>query len=163
MENEITNCSEDCTCKSEKKKCACKEKIASLEAEKSELNDKYLRLYSDFENYKRRSQKEKEDTINGVTTKILSSILDIDSDLALAKKSIASETDRAGIDLIFDKIKTFLKSYNIEEIQTDVYDSELHDVVTTVPIGEKKIVDVISKGYLINGKPFRYPKIVLGE
>lgn len=122
--------------------------------------DKYYRLYADFENYKKRSQKEKEDSINHVKSKTLDSILDLDNDLHIARKSI-QESD--GMTIILNKVNTFLKSQGIEEIQTESYDSDLHEVVSVLETGESKVIDVVSKGYSINGKPFRYPKIVLSR
>jgi molecular chaperone GrpE (heat shock protein) len=85
----------------------------------------------------------------------------MDSDLALAKKNIKEENE--GLNLILSKFDNFLKSLGVESIQTETYDSDLHEVISVVEIGEEKIVDVISKGYTIGGKPFRYPKIILGK
>jgi molecular chaperone GrpE (heat shock protein) len=56
-----------------------------------------------------------------------------------------------------------LKSQGVEVIQTETYDDEIHEVISVMEIGESKIIDVISKGYSLNGKPFRYPKIILGK
>jgi molecular chaperone GrpE (heat shock protein) len=78
----------------------------------------------------------------------------------LLKKSVS---DSEGINIILNKINTFLKSQGIEEIQTDEYDPDIHEVVSVLNTGEQKIVDVVSKGYSINGKPFRYPKIILSK
>ena len=118
--------------------------------------DAYMRLYAEFENYKKRVQKEKEDLVLNTKTKMLNSILDLDSDLHIAKKSIG---DSEGI----NKVQNFLKNQGIEEIQTEKYDSDLHEVVSMLETGEEKIIDVVSKGYSINGKPFRYPKVILSK
>ncbi len=133
--------------------------IEEVEDIKSELNDKYLRLMADFENYKKRVTKEKEELRITVKTNMLNSILDIDSDLAIAKKNIKDE----GLDLILSKMENWLKNQGIESIQTESYDTDLHEVISILDIGEKKIIDVISKGYMIGGKPIRYPKIILGK
>ena len=122
--------------------------------------DKYYRLYADFDNYKRRAQKEKEDLILDTKTKSLSTILDLDNDLYIAKKNMP---DSEGLNLILNKVHTSLKSQGIEEIQTDEYDSDLHEVISIIETGESKIIDIVSKGYKINGKPFRYPKIILSK
>ena len=135
----------------------------ALEKQLEEANSKYLLLYADFENYKKRAAREKEEIRNSVKAKMLSSIMDMDSDISIALKNIKDDAAREGVELIAGKVEKFLKSQGIEPIQTDEYDSDLHEVVTVLPIGEKKIVDVISKGYSIDGKPFRYPKIILGE
>ena len=128
---------------------------------KNQVEDKYLRLLAEFENYKKRVSKEKEDLKINTKTQMLSTILDMDSDLALAKKNIKEENE--GLNLILSKFDNFLKSLGVESIQTETYDSELHEVISVIEIGEEKIVDVISKGYTIGSKPFRYPKIILGK
>jgi molecular chaperone GrpE len=125
-----------------------------------ESNDRYLRLFADFENYKKRAQKEKEELRMTVKTNMLSSILDLDSDLAIALKK---EPENQGLKIIMSKLDNYLKSQGIQTIQTDTYDENLHEVISVIEIGESKIVDVVSKGYTIGGKPFRYPKIILGK
>ena len=125
------------------------------------LNDKYLRLAADFENYKRRVQKDKEELVLNTKTKMLSSVLDMDNDVTLALKSM-DKVDK-GVLLIAQKLETFLKSQGIETIQTETYDDELHEVISVTEAGGKKVIDVVSKGYTLNGKPFRYPKVVLGK
>ena len=97
-----------------------------------ESEEKYLRLYSDFENYKRRTLKEKEDLVSKTKTEMLSSILDIDNDITIAIKNINDEETRYGVTLILKKIEMFLKNNDIEPIQTDVYDKDLHDVVSII-------------------------------
>jgi len=126
----------------------------------TEANDKYLRLAAEFDNYRRRINKEKEDLTISTKTKMLSSILDLDSDLSIATKQ---EKDNDGLKLMQSKIENFLQSNGVKSIQTETYDEDLHEVVQVLEIGEKKIIDVISKGYTINEKPFRYPKIILGK
>lgn len=134
----------------------------TIEQKLLESQDRFLRLFADFENYKRRVQKEKEDLVFNTKTKMLSAILDMDNDVTLALKSMGKVDD--GILLIVNKLDTFLKSQGIEPIQTDTYDEDLHEVISLVPTGEvKKIIDVVSKGYSLNGKPFKYPKIVLSK
>ena len=137
-----------------------------LSSEYNELNDKYIRLYSDHENYKKRTQKEKEELRISTKTAMVSSILDLDSDIAIAMKNIK---DDSGLKLIVSKLEKFLNSQGIESIQTETYDVDLHEVISIVEvknwkeIGKESIVDVVSKGYSLNGKPFRFPKIILGK
>ena len=90
---------------------------------------------------------------------MLSSILDIDSDLSIALKNI----NDPGISLIISKINNFLKSQGVESIQTDKYDPELHEVISVLETGDERVIDVVSKGYSINGKPFRFPKVVISK
>lgn len=128
-----------------------------------ESQNKYLLLYADFDNYKRRVVKEKEELVTNTKVKTLTSILDMDNDLTYAIKSVKSDEAKSGLELISNKLESYLKSQGIETIQTSEYDEDLHEVIQVMEIGEKKIIDVVSKGYSLNGKPFRYPKIILGK
>ena len=137
--------------------------IDDLTLKLKESEDKYVRLYSEFENWKRRIVKEKEDIKNNTKISMISSILDMDNDIEFAIKNIEDETAKNGVKLIAGKIHGFLKSQGIETIQTETYDEDLHEVISVLEIGESKVIDVVSKGYAIDGKPFRYPKIILGK
>lgn len=127
---------------------------------KSELNENYLRLAADFDNYKRRIQREKDEIRTTTKTMMLSSILDLDSDLSIAVKQ---DKQNSGLTLMVNKITKFLTQNGVESIQTETYDPDLHEVISILEIGEQKIVDVVSKGYTLNDKPFRFPKIILGK
>jgi molecular chaperone GrpE len=170
MEEENVNggCGENCGCKTTESesscggKCKCKETISNLKSQLSESNDKYLMSCADLENYKKRAQKEKEELRDNTKVNLISSILDMDSDLHLAMKNIKDTESKKGVELIISKMEKFLKSHGIESIQTDNYDADIHEVVTVVNQGSTKIIDVINKGYTLNGKPFRYPKVILG-
>jgi molecular chaperone GrpE len=131
--------------------------VKSVEAD---WKDSYIRLYADFENFKKRVQKEKDDLVLKTKINMISSIIDLDNDLHIARKTIG---DSDGINLILNKVSNFFKTHDIEEIQTQTYDADLHEVISVLETGESKIVDVVSKGYSIKGKPFRYPKIILSK
>ena len=137
--------------------------VSVLEKQLKEAESKYLLLYADFENYKRRVQKDKDEIKSNTKVSMLNSILDMDNDIVHAIKSIKDEDAKKGVELIGNKIGTFLKSNGIEQIQTLSYDEDLHEVISVLEIGESKIIEVVSKGYTIDGKPFRFPKIVLGK
>lgn len=128
--------------------------------DQTDWKDLYLRLYADFDNYKKRALKDREESTVQVKINLISSILDLDNDLSLAKKNLP---ESEGLNLIFQKLNNFLKSQGIEEIQTETYDSDVHEVISVLETGESKIIDVISKGYKIGEKPFRYPKIILSK
>lgn len=134
--------------------------IEEVEKVKSEANDKYLRLAAEFDNFKRRTLKEKEEIKSNTKSLMLSAILDLDSDISIAVKQ---EKDNAGLNLFANKLTKFLTQQGIESIQTETYDKDIHEVISILEIGEEKIVDVVSKGYTINEKPIRYPKIILGK
>jgi len=129
----------------------------------TEAEDKYVRLYAEFDNYKRRVSKEKEEIKNNTKVNMITSILDMDNDLSIAIKNIKDESTREGVMLIAQKLDAFLKSHGIESIQTETYDEDLHEVISVVETGESKILDVIGKRYMLNGKAFRHPKIVLSK
>lgn len=139
------------------------QKYEELEKKLASSEDKYLRLYSDFENWKKRATKEKDEIKNNTKVQMISAILDMDNDISIAVKNIKDEATKSSVKLIANKLETFLKSQGIETIQTETYDEELHEVISVLEIGESKVIDVVSKGYTIDGKPFRYPKIVLGK
>lgn len=168
MEENANGCGENCGCKTTTSesscggKCSCKETISGLKSQLSESNDKYLRSVADLDNYKKRVQKEKEEIKDHTKVSVISSILDMDSDLSIALKNIKDVESKKGVELIISKMEKFLKSNGIESIQTENYDADIHEVVTMVNPGGTKIIDVINKGYSLNGKPFRYPKVILG-
>lgn len=137
--------------------------IEDLKLKLSESEDKYVRLFAEFDNYKKRVQKEKEDIKNNTKVSMVTSILDMDNDISIAVKNIKDEVTREGVELIAQKLERFLKSQGIESIQTETYDDELHEVISVVPTGKTEVIDVVSKGYMLNGKPFRHPKIVIGK
>lgn len=127
------------------------------------LKDKFLRKCAEFDNYKKRVQKDKEEIIFNTKVNMVSPILDMDNDVAIAIKNIKDESAKEGVQLIAQKLENFLKSQGIETIQTETYDDELHEVISVVPTGKSEVIDVVSKGYMLNGKPFRHPKIVIGK
>ena len=137
--------------------------LQELSEKLTQSEDKYVRLYAEFDNYKRRTMKDKEELVVNTKVKMLSSILDMDNDLSIAIKSVKSEEAKEGLSLITQKLDNFLNSQGVEIIQTETYDDEIHEVISVMEIGESKVIDVISKGYSLNGKPFRYPKIILGK
>lgn len=139
--------------------------VGVLKKEIEESNNKYINLYADFENYKKRVMKEKEELKFNTKVSMITPILDMDNDIAIAIKNIKDESTKKGVQLIANKLESFLKNQGIETIQTDVYDEDLHEVISVVPTGTGKseVIDVVSKGYMLNGKTFRHPKIVIGK
>lgn len=129
----------------------------------SDKEDDYLRLAADFENYKKRVQREKQELVDNTKVKMLSSILDIDNDISIAIKSIDNQEAKEGLRVILKKVESFLNLQGIESIQTLNYDPDTHEVISIINSDEEKIIDFISKGYTLNGKIFRHPKIVLAK
>ena len=149
------------------------ERIEELESKLEDLSDRHLRLQAEFDNYRKRTLKEKAELIKAGGESVLTAILPIidDFDRALATMAEISDDDHAktGFLLIFSKFKDFLKINNVTEIEAagKDFDVDLHEAITKIPAPtpdlKGKIVDVIQKGYLLNGKVIRFAKVVIGE
>jgi molecular chaperone GrpE len=149
------------------------ERIAELENSLLSMADKYLRLQAEFDNFRKRTLKEKAELIKSGGETVLSNILPIidDFDRALGTMKEVPEDDPAkiGFLLIFNKFKEFIKQHNVREIEAAgaVFDVDLHFALTKIPAPSEelkgKVVDVIEKGYLLHDKVLRYAKVVVGE
>jgi molecular chaperone GrpE len=143
-----------------------------LEAEIQEQKDKYLRLFAEFDNFKRRTAKERMDLIQTASKEFAIALLDVADDMDRAEKQIAQSEDIAqvkeGVQLVFNKMRSTLQQKGIEAmecIDTD-FDVELHEAVTEIPAGEEKtgkVVDELQKGYYMNEKLIRFAKVVVGK
>ena len=141
-------------------------------AEVAESKDKYLRLYSEFDNYRRRTSKEKLELMQTAGERIVVSLLPVLDDFNRAEQSLSSsdaETIAEGIKLISDKFAKTLDAEGLILMDTDqgtVFDPELHEAVTQIPAPTKKlkgkIVDTIEKGYFLGEKVIRHAKVVIG-
>lgn len=147
--------------------------IEELENKLAEINDRHLRLQAEFDNFRKRTLKEKAELIKSGGESVLINILPIidDFDRALSTMTEVPEDDPAkiGFMLIFNKFKDFLKINQVSEIDAlgKDFDVDLHDAITKIPAPTEemkgKVVDVVQKGYLLNGKVIRYAKVVIGE
>ncbi|MGC9373471.1 MAG: nucleotide exchange factor GrpE [Bacteroidales bacterium] len=145
----------------------------SAQEEIEELNDKYLRLAAEYDNYRRRTLKEKMELAKSAGEDILINILPVmdDFERGLASIDKAKEVDaiKEGVLLIYNKFKEFLKQRGVKEIEAKEkeFDTDLHEAVTKIPAPSEelkgKVIDVIEKGYLLNDKVIRYAKVVIGE
>ena len=137
----------------------------------NELNDKYLRLYSDFENYRRRTAKERLDLLKSAGEDILTDLLPVLDDFERALKNMgdANKEVKEGVDLIYNKFKNTLNSKGLEPFHSieAAFDPDFHEAVTKIPAPSKKmrgkVVDEIEKGYKLNDKVIRFAKVVVGE
>ncbi len=135
--------------------------------------DKFLRLFAEFENYKKRTSKERIELFKTAGQDVLQSILPVLDDFDRAKKVIEKSEDEAvkeGINLIHDKLKNTLKSKSLEEVEVkagDAFNADLHEAITQIPAPNEdlkgKIIDVIEKGYKLGDKIIRFPKVVTGN
>lgn len=145
-----------------------------LKEEVSMVNDKYLRLAAEFDNYRKRTLKEKQDLILFAGEEIIKGILPVLDDLERALEMLQkAEGDNStaieGTELIYSKLKTFLTSKGVKEIEAvecDL-DTDFHEAVAQIPVKEKKkknkIVEVVQKGYTLNEKVIRFSKVVVGQ
>ncbi len=150
----------------EKKEATAEEKLA-------ELQDKYLRLSAEFDNYRKRTIREKGELLKSANEDLLARILPVADDFERALTSIDKATDmeavKTGVHLIFEKFFSFLRQQGIKEIEALnlEFDTDLHEAVTKIPAPEEqlkgKVVDVIEKGYYLNDKILRFAKVVIGE
>jgi molecular chaperone GrpE len=149
----------------EKKELTAEEKLQVSE-------DKFLRLFSEFENFRRRTQKEKTDLIIGASVDSYKVLLPILDDFDRAKDNIDNATDieslKEGINLILDKFTKSLASRGLEvmEIKEKEFNADEHEAITNIPAPTEdlkgKVIDVVEKGYKLNGKVIRFPKVVVG-
>lgn len=159
--------------KKKSKKDKKKKKIEELEVKLSDLSDKHLRLQAEFDNFRRRTLKEKSDLIKAGGESTIITILPIIDDFERALESLKEVPDddagKKGTMLIYSKFKDFLKQNNVKEIDAlnKDFDVDLHEAVTKIPAPDKKhkgkVVDVIQKGYMLNDKVIRFAKVVIGE
>jgi len=144
-----------------------------LQTKVNELNDKYLRLSAEFDNYRKRTAKEKMDLIKTAGEDIFLSMLPVIDDMERALQTIDEAQEvkavKEGVDLIYIKFKEFLKSKGVKEIEArnTEFDTDLHEAITKIPAPDKKlkgiVLDVIEKGYFLHDKVIRFPKVVIGE
>lgn len=139
----------------------------------AELQDKYLRLSAEFDNYRKRTHKEKTELIKTASDDLLKQIIpvvdDFERGLAAVNNSVDLEAIKQGMNLIYGRFKEFLQQQGIREIESinQDFNTDFHEAVTKIPVADEslrgKVVDVIEKGYYLHDKVIRYPKVVIGE
>jgi len=148
--------------------------IEKKDQEIKELNDKFLRLYSEFDNFRRRTQKEKLELYKTAGEDIFKSLLPVMDDFERAKKSMEESQEykslKEGVDLIYNKLNSVFKTNGAEPMESAIgkdFDSEIHEAITQIPAPDKKmkgkVVDEIEKGYTLKEKVIRYAKVVVGQ
>lgn len=150
-----------------------KTEIEKLQQNYHELNDSYLRLNAEFDNFRKRTIKEKADIIKSGGERVLNNIIILVDDFERALTALHASEDRdamlEGMDLIYSKFISFLKQNGVEEIEAVglPFNSDTFEAVTTIPAQEESqkgiVIDCIQKGYRLNDKIIRFPKVVVGE
>src|SRR5690606_1979927 len=144
-----------------------------LKAELEEANNKYLRLYAEFDNYKRRTSKERIELLQNAGKEVIGDLLSTldDFDRALKAMDLSDSVDsiKEGVVLVSKKLKTTLQQKGLKEMESinQPFDAEIHEAITKIPAPtddlKGKVVDEIEKGYYLNDKVLRYAKVVVGS
>ena len=150
----------------EKKEETCEEKY-------SELNDRFLRLYAEFDNFRKRTNKEKIDLISNANAGVLTDLIPVLDDFERAIKNNENDVDieivKEGFQLIFNKFKGILESKGLKPMHAKglPFDSELHEAIANVPASSNKekgkVIEDVEKGYYLNEKVIRFAKVVVGQ
>lgn len=155
------------------KKNKIEEQLEKAENEVLDLKDKHIRLQAEFDNYRKRTMKERMELLKTASESLLVNILPVidDFDRAIQTLEAVEEQNhvKEGVSLIYNKFQEFLKQNGVKEIEAKGkdFDTDLHEAITTFPAPTEdlkgKIIDVVQKGYYLNDKVIRYSKVVIGE
>ena len=151
-----------------------KKKSPSVKELNEEINnekDKYVRLFAEFENYKRRTAKERIDLFKTAGKEVLSSLIPVVEDFKRAlNQEDANHDDTQGIQLIYNKLKETLKNQGLEELEVNIgdsFDSEIHEAISQIPAQNDdqkgKIIDIIEGGYKLGDQVIKFPKVVVAQ
>ncbi|MBB3186884.1 nucleotide exchange factor GrpE [Microbacter margulisiae] len=150
-----------------------KEEIESLQKKYDDLNDAHLRLMAEFDNYRKRTLREKADMIKSAGESVIVNVLPLIDDLERGLKTAENASDvqaiKEGMDLIYSKFLSFLKQNGVTPIDTTncAFDTTYHEAITTIPAPTEaqkgKIIDSVQKGYMMRDKVIRYAKVIVGE
>ena len=144
-----------------------------LQQDNAALNDKYLRLFAEFDNFKRRTQKERVELLQTAGKDVIVSLLSVLDDFDRANKAMEGATDvapiREGINLVHTKLKNLLAQKGLKEMESinTVFDTDNHEAITKIPAPtddmKGKVMDELEKGYTLNDKVIRFAKVVVGS
>ena len=169
--NEAAETAEDAS-KNVKDETPAKSEAETLKEQLDAANDKYLRLAAEFDNYRRRTAKERLELISSASEKVLKDILPIVDDFQRALNAMPNNEEtkavKEGTDLIYNKLVAMLKASGVSEVKAvgEEFNTEFHEAVAQFPAQDEnqknKIIDVVQAGYTLNGKVIRYAKVVVG-
>ncbi len=153
-----------------------KEQLSKEEQLQEDLNkekDKFLRLFAEFENYKKRTSKERMELFRTAGQEVIVAMLPVVDDFDRALKELAKSEDKEmfkGVELINGKLRETLKAKGLQDLEVkagDVFDADIHEAITQIPAPDKKmkgkIIDVVEKGFKLGDKIIRHPKVVVGN
>jgi len=147
--------------------------VEEFQSKVNELNDKYLRLYSEFDNFRKRTLKEKIDLSRTASEDVIKELLPVldDFDRAMASMAVTDQVDavKEGVQLIHAKMKAVFTSKGLQEMRSvgEVFDTDFHEAITSIPAPNEemknKVIDEIQKGYLLHDKVIRFAKVITGS
>ena len=149
------------------------ERIKELEARVSEANEKHLRLFSEFDNYRKRTSRERIELSKTASAEMITALLPVVDDLEraiqMASREGQDDASLEGMKLIYNKLKSILAQKGVEEISAlgEEFDTDFHEAITHIPATAEnqkgKVVDLIQKGYMLNGKVIRFARVVVAN
>lgn len=148
--------------------------LEKLKTELASYKDKYIRTVAEFDNFKRRNAKERIELMQTAGRDVITELLDVLDDCeraqqTLEKAGLAEAAEWEGVKLVFNKLKSKLQNRGLKamEVVNQVFDADLHEAITEIPAPQEemkgKIIDEVVKGYLLNDKVIRHPKVVVGK
>ncbi|MBK5277924.1 MAG: nucleotide exchange factor GrpE [Bacteroidia bacterium] len=146
--------------------------LKKLQDDLAEAKDKFVRLYAEFENHRRRTSKEKLEMIQSANEELIKTLLPVADDFERAEKSFKDKNDKEseGFFLIQNKFKKILEQYGVTPMEFSKksdFNPDFHEAITQTPVTDEKlkgkVVDVIEKGYLLNDKVIRFAKVIVGS
>ncbi|MHB1279489.1 MAG: nucleotide exchange factor GrpE [Bacteroidia bacterium] len=147
--------------------------LAKVQAELAELNDKYIRMYSEFDNYKRRTARERIDLLQSASRDIVVALLPVVDDFDRAEKAFEASKDlealSEGVKLVHHKLRSILSQNGLVAMESigKEFNVDFHEAITNIPAPSKemkgKVLDEVEKGYLLKDKVIRFAKVVVGE
>ena len=147
--------------------------LDNLQKELQEQKEKYIRLYADFDNFKRRNAKERVELIQTAGREVIQSMLEVMDDCDRAEKQMQKSDDlkqiREGIQLVFTKFRNTLQSKGLKDMKSigEEFNPDVHEAITEIPVPDEnmkgKVVDEVEKGYMLNDKIIRFSKVVVGK
>ena len=147
--------------------------VDQLKLDVEEQKEKFIRLYAEFDNFKRRNAKERVELIQTAGRDVIQSMLEVMDDCDRAEKQLQSSEDlqqiKQGIQLVFTKLRNTLQAKGVKEMKSIVeeFNPDIHEAITEIPVNDPamvgKVVDEVEKGYTLNDKIIRYSKVVVGK
>jgi molecular chaperone GrpE len=147
--------------------------VDQLKLDVEEQKQKFIRLYAEFDNFKRRSAKERVELIQTAGRDVIQSMLEVMDDCDRAEKQLQTSEDlqqiKQGIQLVFTKLRNTLQAKGVKEMKSvgEEFNPDIHEAITEIPVNDPamagKVVDEVEKGYTLNDKIIRYSKVVVGK